>query len=68
MLDCFLIFVDWEETWRDFIQKRLSCPLSDHYPICLEKLVAHRGKSPFRFENIWLHAEGFTTLINNWWT
>ena len=26
-----------------------------------------RGSVPFRFENMWLKAEGFTSLILDWW-
>ncbi|KAK4567805.1 hypothetical protein RGQ29_003530 [Quercus rubra] len=26
-----------------------------------------RGRSPFRFENTWLKADGFTDLVKNWW-
>ena len=42
-------------------------PFSDHFPICLESLVAARGKAPFRFENMWLEHEGFSDLIREWW-
>ena len=26
-----------------------------------------RGPIPFRFENMWLKAEGFKELVNSWW-
>lgn len=26
-----------------------------------------RGKSPFRFENIWLKIEGFANKVHSWW-
>ena len=65
-LDRFLIYEDWEDLWPHFVQKRLPHPLSNHYPITLEKLVVNRGKTPFRFENMWLHAESFSSL-KNWW-
>ena len=26
-----------------------------------------RGKVPFKFENMWLKAEGFSDLIKKWW-
>lgn len=66
-LDRFLISVDWAVSWPNLIQKTLPHCVSDLYPICLEKLVVHKGKPPFRFENMWLQADGFTTPVNNWW-
>ena len=26
-----------------------------------------RGKSPFRFENIWLKTDGFVDRVDSWW-
>ena len=26
-----------------------------------------KGKTPFRFKNMWLKADGFKDLIKNWW-
>ena len=26
-----------------------------------------RGKSPFRFENMWLKTEGFVDKVQSWW-
>ena len=26
-----------------------------------------RGKSPFRFENMWLKSDGFVDRVNSWW-
>ena len=26
-----------------------------------------RGKSPFRFENMWLKTGGFTNRVHSWW-
>ena len=66
-LDHFLVSADWEEFFVDMIQKRMSTLLSDHFPICLETSVSVRGKSPFRFENMWLEFEGFADLIKEWW-
>ena len=40
---------------------------SDHFLVLLEVgglLV--RGPLPFRFENMWLKADGFKILINDW--
>ena len=43
-------------------------PLSDHFPILLTgggSIV--RGPLLFRFENMWLKAEGLKNLIDVWW-
>jgi len=66
-LDRFFVSLDWEEFFPKMVQKRLLRPFSDHFPICLESLVAARGKAPFRFENMWLEHEGFSDLISEWW-
>jgi len=66
-LDRFLVSVEWEEKFPDLIQKRLPRLLSDHFPICLVAAELERGKSPFRFENMWLAADGFSDIIEEWW-
>ena len=33
----------------------------------LESGQFHRGNRPFRFENMWLKAEGFGELVQGWW-
>jgi hypothetical protein len=47
-----LISLDWEEHFLDQIQCRLPHPLSNHFPIML-----NRGGS-FKFENMWLKQKG----------
>jgi hypothetical protein len=29
--------------------------------------VVRRGSKPFRFENMWLHVEGFEEQVKMWW-
>jgi len=48
------------------VQKRLSRPLSNHFPIFLESLVPVTGKAPFKFKNMLLEYEGFNDLISKW--
>jgi hypothetical protein len=39
-------------------QRRLPRILSDHYPMLLDCGVGRRGRGSFKFENMWLQAEG----------
>jgi len=66
-LDRFLVLIDWEELFPESVQRRMARPFSDHFPICLESLLSARGKTLFRFENMWLEFEGFSDLIREWW-
>ena len=67
-IDRFLISTDWEDHHPDAVQKLLPRPLSDHFPLVLEVGSVVRGKSPFRFENMWLQDEGFVDRIAAWWS
>ena len=57
----------WEVKFPSVCQKRLSRLLSDHFPILLEGGNFHRGRRPFRFENMWLKDKGFVERIRSWW-
>ena len=50
-----------------FAQRRLSRVLSNHYPILLEWGSHWRGRTPFRFENMWLRVENFVDKVKAWW-
>ncbi|RVW23310.1 putative ribonuclease H protein [Vitis vinifera] len=36
-------------------------------PYCADGGRIRRGPSPFRFENMWLKADGFSDLLRGWW-
>lgn len=55
------------KSFSDSFQTRLPRPLSDHFPISLESAKLETEKVPFKFENMWLEAEGFSDLVNKWW-
>ncbi|RVW95073.1 putative ribonuclease H protein [Vitis vinifera] len=66
-LDRFLATPCWLDQFSRVLNRRLPRPTSDHYPILLEGGGVRRGPSPFKFENMWLKAEGFQELIKGWW-
>ncbi|XP_062176045.1 uncharacterized protein LOC133881099 [Alnus glutinosa] len=58
-IDRFLVSPDWEAWFPMVSQKRLPRLYSDHFLILLNCVNISRGKRPFKFENMWLKADGF---------
>nr|XP_009762741.1 PREDICTED: uncharacterized protein LOC104214730 [Nicotiana sylvestris] len=67
ILDRFLISADWNEDFRNIKQSLLQRVTSDHFPLMLQCGSWDPVKSYFKFENWWLHTEGFKDRIEEWW-
>ena len=65
-LDRFLVTADWESHCNKVIQRCLSRPVSDHFPILLDSDGVRMGPSPFRFELMWLRFEGFKEILKGY--
>ena len=66
-IDRVLVSYDWEDHYPDVIQRVLPRPISDHFSILVEAGRILRGKSPFRFENMWLKTVEFLDRVHSWW-
>jgi exonuclease III len=66
-IDRFLLSSDWEDHFSHVVQKALRRFVSDHCPISLDSGTYIRGKSYFKFENMWLRHEAFTRKVRDWW-
>ncbi|XP_059664284.1 uncharacterized protein LOC132310062 [Cornus florida] len=55
------------ERFSDVVQAILARPISDHVPLMLDCGGLCSRRTPFRFENMWLRAEGFLERARLWW-
>ncbi|KAG6638742.1 hypothetical protein CIPAW_10G055400 [Carya illinoinensis] len=67
-LDRFLVSPSWEAYFPNLSQKCLPRVLSDHFPIVLDCGRINGRRRPFKFENMWLAAEGFVDKVRSWWS
>jgi len=66
-IDRFLLSIEWEEYFPEVSQRCLPRLLSDHYPLLLDCGVGRQSRGSFKFENMWLQAEGFEEQVKRWW-
>ena len=66
-IDRALVSLDWEEHFENTSQRMLPHVILDHCPLLWEASVVRRGQSAFKFENMWLQAEGFVDRVQQWW-
>ena len=41
--------------------------MSDHTPLLLQGELVHYRNPSFRFENFWVHVDGFSELVQHIW-
>ena len=66
-IDRALVSLDWEEHFENVSQRVFPCVSLDHCILLLEAGVVRRGRSAFKFENIWLKVEGFVDRVKQRW-
>lgn len=66
-LDHFLLSPALETYFSRIVQRRLPRVVYDHFPMMLTCGFMERGKSLFRFENMWLKVDGFVGRVKCWW-
>ena len=66
-IDRALVSHDWGDHYPDVIQWVLPHPFANHFLILVEVGGILRGKSSFRFENMWLKTDEFKDMIHSWW-
>jgi hypothetical protein len=62
-LDRFLVSPDWKSSFQVLSKKRLPRLCSNHFLILLDCGGIHWGPRLFKFENMWLKAEGFVDRV-----
>ena len=66
-IDRVLVSANWEDHFLDVTQRPLHRVILDHCPLLVEAGAMSRGKSSFKFENMWLKVEVFVDRVQEWW-
>ncbi|KAM3264299.1 hypothetical protein P3L10_001293 [Capsicum annuum] len=67
-IDRILVFQEWDDFFSNLKQVALQRLVSDHSPIVIEGGTWKKNKSYFKYENWWLHIEGFMNKVKEWWS
>jgi hypothetical protein len=66
-LDPFLVSLEWELSYPNLMQKKLTQVCSNHAPILLVGGNRQGGKRSFKFKNMWLKEQSFVEKVGSWW-
>ena len=62
-----LASVDWVDQFGNVSQRVLLRVVFDHCPLLVVAGSVNKGRSAFKFENMWLKEEGFVERVRQWW-
>ena len=66
-IDRTLASVDWVDHFGNVSQRVLPRVVFDHCPLLVVGGSVNKGRSAFKFENMWLKEEGFVERARQWW-
>ena len=66
-IDRTLASMDWVDHFGNMSQSILPRVVFDHFILLVVAGSVNKGRSAFRFENIWLKEEGFVERVRQWW-
>ena len=64
-IDRTLVSVDWVDHFGNVSQRVLPRVVSDHCPLLVVAGNVNKGRSAFKFENMWLKEEGFVERVRH---
>jgi hypothetical protein len=67
-IDRFLVSLDWEAHFLICLRRGCLDFAWTIFPILLDCGGIQGGRRYFKFENMWLKAEGFVDRVKQWWT
>ena len=65
-IDRTLASVDWVDHFGNVSQRVLPRVVFDHCPLLVVAGSVNKGRSAFKFENMWLKEEGFVERVRQW--